>query len=100
MSNETLELRRYSNRLPRRLWICIVAAAVAVIITVAVPAQQLTVQQPSFGVSIDADGVLTTKSFADPTGKLLAKRLANARSAQPADMQGWSALRKISLVGL
>src|SRR5204862_800625 len=60
----------------------------------------ITVQSPSYGVSIDADGVLTTKAFADPSGKLIGKRVANARATQPADMQGWSELRKVSLVGL
>ena len=62
--------------------------------------QQITVQSPSFGVSIDADGVLSTKTYPDPTGRLIAKRIAVARGAQPADLRNWSELRKVSLIGL
>src|SRR6516225_2458316 len=64
------------------------------------PGQQISVQTPTFGVSIDADGVLTAKSYPDPTGRLFAKRLADARVALPADIRGWSDIRKVSLVGL
>lgn len=99
MSNHLRTLRPHSQQVPPRLWF-VVGTLVTFVAVAIVPAQQLTVQQPVFGVSVDADGVLTTKSFADPTGKLLAKRLANARNAQPAHMQRWSELRKISLVGL
>lgn len=63
-------------------------------------AQQISVQTPVFGVSIDADGVLSTKTFPDPTGKLLAKRAAEARSAQPSELRSRSDLRKVSLVRL
>lgn len=81
------------------------SAVVAVVLAAALaprpaPGQQITVQTPSFGVSIDADGVLSTKSYSDPTGKLLAKRVADARGTQPADLRNWSDLRKVSLVGL
>lgn len=64
------------------------------------PAQNLTVQQPSFGVSIDAGGVLSTKAFPDTTGKLFAKRVANAKAGMPGDVMRWSELRKVSLVKL
>ncbi|MBS0260932.1 MAG: DUF1598 domain-containing protein [Planctomycetes bacterium] len=63
-------------------------------------AQQVSVQTPTFGISIDADGVLSTRTFADPTGKLRAQRLAEARRGQPAEVGRWSELRKISLVQL
>jgi hypothetical protein len=62
--------------------------------------QQLTVQQPVFGIAIDADGVLSARTFSDPTGRLAAKRLADARAALPGDIQRWSDLRKVSLVRL
>jgi hypothetical protein len=62
--------------------------------------QQLTVQQPVFGIAIDADGVLSTKSFPDPTGQLFAKRVAEARVVMPGDMQRSSDLRKVSLIRL
>ena len=98
MSSQSSEPCRFSISLPRLQWIG-VAMVVSVVASVA-PGQQITVQRPTFGVSIDADGVLSTKAFPDPTGKLFGKRVANARGAQPADMQGWSELRKVSLVGL
>ena len=63
-------------------------------------AQQLTVQQPVFGIAIDADGVLATKVFPDPTGRLLARRAADARASLPGDLQRWSDQRKVSLVRL
>ena len=62
--------------------------------------QQITVQQPSFGVAIDADGVLSTKAFPDPTGRLLARRVADAQAQLPGNMLRWSDLRKVSLVKL
>jgi hypothetical protein len=64
------------------------------------PAQQITVQQPVFGIAIDANGVLSTKEFPDATGRLMAKRLADAKAALPGDMLRWSDLRKVSLVKL
>jgi hypothetical protein len=65
-------------------------------------AQQLatTVQLPTFGVAIDADGALAVKAVEDPGGRLHAARVAAAKAALPADMAGWSDLRKISLVRL
>lgn len=97
------EPKQLSIRLPRPRWIGLVT--IVLIVACVAPGQQvfgqqITVQSPSFGVSIDADGVLSTKAFPDPTGKLFGKRVASARAAQPADMQGWSELRKVSLVGL
>jgi hypothetical protein len=85
-----------SNRLP-----AVLAAGLAMTF-VSRPAdgQQITVQQPAFGVSIDGDGVLSAKTFPDPTGKLFAKRVADARGALPVDVHGWSEFRKVSLVGL
>lgn len=65
-------------------------------------AQQIatTVQLPTFGIAIDADGVLSLKAFPDPTGALLAKRVAEAKAGLPADIRAWSDLRKLSLVKL
>ena len=65
-------------------------------------AQQLatTVQLPTFGIAIDADGVLSMKVFPDPTGVLFAKRVAEAKAALPGDVRAWSDLRKVSLVKL
>ena len=37
------------------------------------------VQLPSFGVSIDAAGVLSLKRYGDPGGRLRAKRIAAAK---------------------
>lgn len=62
--------------------------------------QNTTVQLPTFGISIDADGVLSVKQFPDPGGRLHAARLAEARAGQAADLFRSSKLRKVSLVRL
>jgi hypothetical protein len=59
-----------------------------------------TVQLPTFGVAIDADGALSVKTVEDPTGRLHAARVAAARAALPADVAARSELRKVSLVRL
>lgn len=59
-----------------------------------------TVQLPTFGVSIDADGVLDVKEFRDETGRLLAKRLEAAKGKLGDDVFAKSKMRKISLVKL
>lgn len=56
-----------------------------------------TVQLPTFGVSIDAQGVLKLQSFEDPTGQLNRQRLAAAQAALPQDVAAASPLRMISL---
>ncbi len=65
-------------------------------------AQQVatTVQLPTFGVAIDAEGVLAWKAFEDPGGRLRAERIAAAHGALPVDLAAWSELRKVSLVRL
>lgn len=64
--------------------------------------QQLatTVQLPTFGVAIDADGVLKVKTYAAPDRLLLRKRLDAARASLPADVFTRSKMRKVSLNGL
>lgn len=59
-----------------------------------------TVQLPTFGVAIDADGLLSLKTFSDPTGQLRAAQILAARGRLPANLQALSPLRKISLVRL
>jgi hypothetical protein len=59
-----------------------------------------TVQLPTFGVAIDADGLLSLKTFADPTGQLRAARIQAAKGRLAANLQARSPLRKISLVRL
>jgi hypothetical protein len=81
------------------------AAAMALCVTAVAQSDErkgggVTIQLPSFGVAIDADGELTIKSFADPTGRLKAERIAAARAGLPADIAAASKLRKISLVRL
>ena len=63
-------------------------------------AQQLTVQQPVFGVAVDADGVLTSKTYPAPGSALRLKRLMAAKAALPGDVARPSAFRKVSLVRL
>jgi hypothetical protein len=59
-----------------------------------------TVQLPTFGVAVDAEGVLQVKTFADPTGLLQAERLRAAKVQQAADLAAPSRLRKVSLTRL
>jgi len=56
-----------------------------------------TIQLPTFGVAVDAAGVLSVKKFPDPGGRLHAKRVAAAKRALPANLAAWSDVRKISL---
>jgi hypothetical protein len=63
-------------------------------------AQTITVQLPTFGVAVDPAGVLSVKSFADPTGRLQTARLQAAKQELAADLLATSPLRKISLVRL
>ncbi len=59
-----------------------------------------TVQLPTFGVAIDAEGVLSVKEFHDPDGRLLARRLAVAKAALDGDLAAPAKFRKISLTKL
>src|SRR5262245_21311157 len=59
-----------------------------------------TVQLPSFGISIDAEGTLDARTFKDFDGKLLAERIAAAKGAKPGELWSVAKLRKVSLVRL
>jgi hypothetical protein len=56
-----------------------------------------TVQLPTFGVAIDAEGVLSLKESKDPGGKLFAARLAAAKAKLDADIAAPAKLRYVSL---
>lgn len=49
------------------------------------------------GIEIDADGVLTSRTAIDPTGRLTMQRLKAARGIVDQDLQKPSTLRKVSL---
>lgn len=49
------------------------------------------------GVSVDADGVLSRMTVADPTGQLAQQRIAEAKNLLARDLQKRSKLRKVSL---
>jgi hypothetical protein len=84
------------------------AVILAITCAAAVRAQNLivstpgatTVQLPTFGVAINADGVVALRSVEDPTGALRLRRLDEAKRRLPGDVQARSPLRKISLVRL
>jgi hypothetical protein len=59
-----------------------------------------TVQLPSFGVAVNAEGVVERKTFKDPTGKLQLARLQAAKARLAADVTRKSTLRKVSLTRL
>ncbi len=78
-------------------WLTCAAAGVAVLSAAAnVRGQATTVQLPTFGISIDAEGVLRLKSARDAGGQLRRLR-QQALAAAPPGMQGRSALRMVSL---
>ncbi|HKD37579.1 MAG TPA: DUF1598 domain-containing protein [Pirellulales bacterium] len=79
--------------------LALVAAAIARCLAGDPPAAT-TVQLPTFGVSIDAEGVLSLKTFPDPGGRLQAERLAAAKQALGRNLFAPSKLRKVSLVAL
>lgn len=79
---------------------CIVLLWLAPSVARAQVAGATTVQLPTFGVSIDADGVLGVKHFPDPAGRLVAERMAAAKRKLAADVFAASKSRKISLVKL
>jgi uncharacterized protein DUF1598 len=56
-----------------------------------------TVQLPTFGISIDAEGTLAARTFTEFDGRLLRERLAAAKAAKPGDVWSVSKLRKVSL---
>jgi hypothetical protein len=57
----------------------------------------ITVQLPTLGVSIDAAGVLATRVFPDPGGRLMRARLSAAAKQLKPELHRPSACRKISL---
>ena len=59
-----------------------------------------TIQLPTFGVAVDAQGVLEAQAFRDPGGRLHAARQAAAQAALPRNLAAPAKLRKISLVRL
>ncbi len=65
---------------------------------VALPAT--TVQLPTFGVAVDAAGVLSLKTFEDPTGQLRAAQAAAFQKRLAANLLARSPLRKVSLIRL
>jgi len=99
------QCKRSRGCAPHRFLAAFVTAAAALVMLLSAPAaaraqNATTIQLPTFGVSIDAAGVLRHKHFADPGGRLARQRLAAAKAALPADLQAKSGLRKVSLVRL
>ncbi len=56
-----------------------------------------TIQLPTLGVSIDANGLLEAKMFADPRGELIRKRILAAKANLKGNLRHKVKLRKISL---
>lgn len=59
-----------------------------------------TVQLPTFGISIDAEGTLDARTFKDFDGRLLRERMAAAKAAKAGEVWAAAKLRKVSLVRL
>ena len=64
------------------------------------PDAATTVQLPTFGVAISAEGVLSLKTFEDPTGQLRAAQVQAAKAQLAANLKARSPLRKVSLLRL
>ncbi len=56
-----------------------------------------TVQLPTFGISVDADGLLDAKIFQQPNSKLINERLAAAKAAKPGELFAAANIRHVSL---
>ena len=86
----------------QRVFACAIVAGLSLVGTAVLNAQQppfppaTTVQLPTFGISIDADGVVEVKTFAADS-RLAAERLRAAKAGLPADLFKLSPLRKVSL---
>ncbi len=61
------------------------------------PPAATSVQLPSFGIAIDAQGVLSVKEFNDPSGRLMLQRQQAAQAKLPGDVARAAPLRKIAL---
>ncbi len=80
-----------------RTQICFILSAIFVFTLCHETAGQNLVNVNPAGVDIDANGVLRTKTFRDPTGQLTRQRFLAAQSILDADLIKPSELRKISL---
>jgi hypothetical protein len=78
----------------------VLAVCCLLVFVVRPAASQITIQQPVYGVAVDAKGVLTAKTFTATGGALRLKRLRAAHAALPTDVATPSAFRKVSLVRL
>ena len=54
-------------------------------------------QYSAAGVAVDADGVLRTKVFSDPSGQVMKERISSAKATLDPKVTAFSKLRKISL---
>lgn len=77
--------------------LAVLAALVVLYPATAVAQNATTVQLPTFGVAIDAEGVLRVKEVRDPGGRLHAARVAAARGKLARDVAAPSKLRLVSL---
>jgi hypothetical protein len=93
----------------RILWLAAISAAVLGIVSAnesrgqtndPTNRQATTVQLPTFGVSIDAEGVLRMQVFEDPGGALRLERIRAAKAGLAADIAAPATLRKVSLIRL
>ena len=63
----------------------------------AAPTQAQAQVAAAAGVAVDAEGVLRTKVFSDPSGQLMRERVASAKTTLGPKVTSFSKLRKISL---
>ncbi len=54
-------------------------------------------QYSAAGVAVDADGVLRTKVFSDPSGQVMKERISSAKATLDPKITAFSKLRKVSL---
>jgi hypothetical protein len=75
----------------------VLLAAVAAGLVGGVMVTSAEAQLGTAGVAVDAQGVLTKMTFADPGGQLTLQRIAAARASLAPDLLKFSSLRKISI---
>ncbi len=87
----------------RKIWFSLVTLVLAVVFTplaaaqIQIPPPARVVQLPTFGVSVDADGVFNIRQFAVPGGQQFMRNAVFAQTRLPRETWQQSDLRKISL---
>ena len=78
------------------IWWCAVIGTILAVPSLA-SAQTTTGTSNAAGIAVDAEGVLRTRVFSDPSGQLIRERIAAAKATLAPKVSAFSKLRKVSL---